>query len=201
MLSQFFKMIYLSLLLGLNKKNMGTINLQNKSLRIMSTTMIIAASIVLVTSITEFGNVSDAFGQGSNSTSSLPSLTPQQKAAMCNPNNPKLNFVNSTESKVCDIPPTSTNTTTKTTTPAANNNTAPSTIGKQLGLLYNQGYTKGVADAKSVQTTTSSTGTTMKPDDVDCDSSIDPQANNEDYCSGYQHGYADTYNHEVNEGK
>ena len=120
---------------------------------------------------------------------------------MCNPNNPKLNFVNSTELKICGIPPTSTNTTTKTTTPAANNNTAPPTTGKQLGLLYNQGYTKGVADAKTVQITTSSTGTMMKPDDVDCDSSIDPQASNEDYCSGYQHGYADTYNHEVNEGK
>ena len=114
---------------------------------------------------------------------------------MCNPNNPKLNFVNSTESKICGIPPTSTN----TTTPAANNNTALPTTGKQLGLLYNQGYTKGVADAKSVQITTPIG--TMKPDDVDCDSSIDPQASNEDYCSGYQHGYADTYNHEVNEGK
>jgi hypothetical protein len=203
MLSQLvFKTIYLSLLLGLNKKNMGTINLQNKSLRIMSATIIIAASIVLVISITEFGNVSVAYGQGSNNTSSsssLPPLTPQQKAAMCNPNNPKLNFVNSTESKICGIPSTSTNT---TTTPAANNNntTLPST-GKQLGLLYNQGYTKGVADAKSVRITTSSTGTMMKPDDVDCDSSIDPQSSNEDYCSGYQHGYADTYNHQVNEGK
>ena len=177
---------------------MITINLQNKSLRIMSATIIIAASIVLVISITEFGNVSVAYDQGSNSTSSsLPPLTPQQKAAMCNPNNPKLKFVNSTESKICGIPPTSTN----TTTPAANNNTTPPlTTGKQLGLLYNQGYTKGVADAKSVQISTP-TGTMMKPDDVDCDSSIDPQASNEDYCSGYQHGYADTYNHEVNEGK
>jgi hypothetical protein len=181
---------------------MITINLQNKSLRIISATIIIAASIVLVISITEFVNVSVAYGQGSNSTSSsLPPLIPQQKAAMCNPNNPKHKFVNSTESKICDIPPASTNTTTKTTTPAANNDTTPPTTGKQLGLLYNQGYTKGVADAKSVRITTSSTGTMMKPDDVDCDSSIDPQASNEDYCSGYQHGYADTYNHEVNEGK
>jgi hypothetical protein len=180
---------------------MITINLQNKSLRIMSATIIIAASVVLVISITEFGNVSVAYGQGSNSTSSLPPLTPQQKAAMCNPNNPKLKFVNSTESKICDIPATSTNTTIETTTPAANNNTTPPTTGKQSGLLYNQGYTKGVADAKSVQITTSSAGTMMKPDDVDCDSSIDPQASNEDYCSGYQHGYADTYNHEVDEGK
>jgi hypothetical protein len=70
---------------------MTTINLRNISLGIMSTTMIMAASIVLVTSITEFGNVSVAFGLGSNSASSLlSSLTPQQKAATCNPNNPKL---------------------------------------------------------------------------------------------------------------
>jgi hypothetical protein len=104
------------------------------------------------------------------------------KRATCNPNNPKLNFVNSTESKMCGIPPTSTNTT------IANNNTTPPTTGKQSGLLYNQGYTKGVADAKSVRITTSPVGI-MKPDDVDCDSSIDPQASNEDYCLGYQHGY------------
>ena len=69
---------------------MITIDLQNKSLRTMSATIIIAASIVLVISITEFGNVSVAYGQGSNSTtsSSLPPLTPEQKTAMCNPNNP-----------------------------------------------------------------------------------------------------------------
>jgi hypothetical protein len=80
----------------------------------MSATMIIAASIVFVISIIEFGNVSVAYGQGSNSTSSsLPSsLTPQQKAAICNPNNPKLKFVNFTESKICGIPRTSTKTTT-----------------------------------------------------------------------------------------
>ena len=50
---------------------------------------------------------------------------------MCNPNNPKLNFVNSTELKICGIPPTSTNTTTETTTPAANNNATLPTTDKQ----------------------------------------------------------------------
>jgi hypothetical protein len=145
---------------------MGTINLQNISLGIMSITTIIAASIVSVISITEFGNFGVAQGQLSNSTLSSLSLTLQQKAAMCNPNNPKLKFVNSTESKVCSIPPTPTNM-TMTTTPAAN--TTTSTMGKQSP-LYKQGYTKGVADAKSVQITTPPTGT-MSPDDVDCDSS------------------------------
>jgi hypothetical protein len=175
---------------------MGTINLQNISLGIMSITTIIAASIVLVISITEFGNFDVAQGQLSNSTSSSSSsssLTSQQKAAMCNPNNPKLKFVNSTESKICGIPPTPTNMTT--TTPAAANTTTP-TMGKQSPSLYKQGYAKGVADAKSVQVTTPPSGT-MSPDDVDCDSSIDPQASNQDYCSGYQHGFADTYNNEL----
>jgi hypothetical protein len=59
---------------------MGTINLQNISLGIMSITTIIAASIVLVILITEFGNFGIAQGQLSNSTSSSLSLTPQQKA-------------------------------------------------------------------------------------------------------------------------
>jgi hypothetical protein len=37
----------------------------------------------------------------------------------------------------------------------------------------------------------------MSPDDVDCDSDIDPHMSNQDYCLGYQHGYADTYNKEI----
>ena len=36
--------------------------------------------------------------------------------------------------------------------------------------------------------------TMMRPHDVDCDSETDPLANNQDYCSGYHHGYADTFN-------
>ena len=189
---------------------MGTINRQNIFICIMSITTIICASIVLVILITEFENVGSAQGQASNTTSSL---TPQQKAAMCNPNNPKLKFVNSTESKICGIPPTPTNnmattlaanttgrgTRTGTEIPLPSTSISPSntpTMAKQLPSLYEQGYTKGVADAKSVQITTSPNGTMMQ-DDVDCDSDVDPKATNEDYCSGYQHGYADTNNHEL----
>jgi hypothetical protein len=168
---------------------MAMINLQITSLNIVSITIILAAYILSV-ALTEFGNSRIAQGQANNITSS--SLTPEQKATMCNPNNPKLNFVNSTESKICGIPPTPTNT---TTTPVANTNTTTPTMGKQSP-LYKQGYTKGVADAKSVQITTPPTGT-MSPGDVDCDSDIDPKANNVDYCSGYQHGYTDTYNNEL----
>ncbi len=31
-------------------------------------------------------------------------LSPEQRTQMCDPNNPKLNFVNSTESEICGIP-------------------------------------------------------------------------------------------------
>jgi hypothetical protein len=79
---------------------MGTMNLENISLGIMSITIILAASIVLVISITEFENVSVVYGQGGNSTSSL---TPQEKAAICDPNDKS---VNATESKICGIPVT-----------------------------------------------------------------------------------------------
>ena len=60
---------------------------------------------------------------------------------MCNPDNPKLNFVNFTELKICGIPPTSTN----TTTPAANNNATLPTADKQSGfaaILQSSGIIK-----------------------------------------------------------
>ena len=160
--------------------------IEKASLSVKCMSMIFAVTLA---SLTGFANFGIGIAQGQvNSTSS--SLTAQQKAAMCNPNNPKLNFVNSTESEICGIPPTPTNTTT--TTPAANSNNN----NNRTTSLYDQGYAKGVADAKSVKITTPPSGT-MSPDDVDCDSSIDPQASNVDYCSGYQHGFADTYNNEL----
>jgi hypothetical protein len=68
---------------------------------------IFAATIVTLTGFANFGN---AQGQV-NSTSEL---TPEQKAAICDPSNPKLNFVNTTESRICAIPKTPTNTTSST---------------------------------------------------------------------------------------
>jgi hypothetical protein len=62
--------------------------------------------------------------------------------------------------------------------------------------LYKQGYTKGVEDGKLVQSNYRAS-TIMSPEQVDCDSSIDPQMSNEKYCSGYQHGFADTNNNKV----
>jgi hypothetical protein len=62
--------------------------------------------------------------------------------------------------------------------------------------LFIQGYAKGVLDAKSHQKSFL-TSNTMSPDDVDCDSDIDPQVSNADYCSAYQHGFADAINNAV----
>jgi hypothetical protein len=59
--------------------------------------------------ITGFGNFSIAQGQvNDTSSSSSLSLTPEQRDAICDPNNPlsKLNPVNTTESKICGIPKT-----------------------------------------------------------------------------------------------
>src|SRR5919198_2901659 len=75
---------------------------EKTSLSIISISIIFAATIV---TLTQFGSLGITQGQV-NSTSS--SLTPQQKAAICDPNNPssKLNPVNTTESKICGIPVT-----------------------------------------------------------------------------------------------
>jgi hypothetical protein len=171
---------------------------------------VFTATIIILTGFLNFGI---AQGQVNNITS----LTPEQQAAICDPNNPssKLDFVNTTESRICGIPKTITNT---TTTEGATNTTA--TIGTETqsspgtsiapsdtssstttsssnqSPLYEQGYAKGVADAKLVQSS-SPASTTMSPDDVDCNSDIDPQTSNEEYCSGYQHGFADTNNNEL----
>ncbi len=84
-----------------------------------SISIVFAATIV---TITGFGIFSVVHGQGSNSTTSL---TPQQKAAMCDPSNPKLNFVNSTESKLCGIPKSvKSNMSNTTTSPSS----APSVV-------------------------------------------------------------------------
>ena len=84
----------------------------------ISISIVFAATIV---TITGFWSFRVAHGQGSSSTSSsLSSLTPQQKAAICSPNNPKLNFVNTTESRICGIPKTvQSNVSNATTSPAA----------------------------------------------------------------------------------
>ena len=69
-----------------------------------SVAIILVAAIVISTG---FGSVGIAQGQG-NMTEGNVTLTPEQKDAICNPNNPasKLNPVNTTESRICGIPKT-----------------------------------------------------------------------------------------------
>ena len=80
-------------------------------------------AVSVVVTLTQFGIFGIAQGQVN-----ITSLTPEQKAAICNPNNPKLKVVNTTESKICGIPVTvkphlsnatsAANTTTRTGTEA-----------------------------------------------------------------------------------
>jgi|SRR5919202_4510660 hypothetical protein len=75
-----------------------------------SVAIILVAAIVISTG---FGSVGIAQGQG-NMTEGNETLTPEQKDAICNPNNPAshLNPVNTTESRICGIPKTLNSTST-----------------------------------------------------------------------------------------
>jgi hypothetical protein len=96
---------------------MAMINSHKAHLSIIATTITLSASIALIT-FGIFENASIAQGQGSNITSSL---TPQQKAAVCNPSD---THVNATESHICGIPMTpSSNTTVSNTTISGNTTT------------------------------------------------------------------------------
>src|SRR4026207_288237 len=68
----------------------------------------------------------------SPSTSPLPSpsstISPQEKSKLCDPNNPKLRFVNTTESHICGIPKTTKNVTTATTTTTTTTRSPASSI-------------------------------------------------------------------------
>ena len=76
------------------------------SLCIITIIVILTASTVLT--LTDFGKVGVAQGQSNTTSSSSLSLTPEQQAAICDPNNPssRLNPVNTTESRICGIPVT-----------------------------------------------------------------------------------------------
>ena len=89
--------------------------------------MVIILTSTIVVTLTGFGTFgNNAQGQGNltkgNVTIGNVTLTPQQKDAICNPNNPlsKLNPVNTTESHICGLPVTvkPSNTTTANTTTA-----------------------------------------------------------------------------------
>src|ERR687885_361276 len=100
-----------------------------KQLPILSslTVITILASAVII--LAEFGTFGNAQGQGNqtqgNMTVGNVTLTPQQKDAICDPNNPlsKLNPVNTTESKICGIPVTIKPRTSNATTSSGTNMT------------------------------------------------------------------------------
>ena len=73
----------------------------------LSATSVAIILVVAIVISTGFGSVGIAQGQG-NMTGGNVTLTPEQKDAICNPNNPasKLNPVNTTESKIYGIPKT-----------------------------------------------------------------------------------------------
>jgi hypothetical protein len=78
---------------------------RKKYLSAISVAIILVAAIVISTGFVSVGII--AHGQG-NLTSGNVTLTPEQKDAICNPNNPssKLNPVNTTESRICGVPKT-----------------------------------------------------------------------------------------------
>jgi hypothetical protein len=67
--------------------------------------IVIILAVSVVVALAQFGIFGIAQGQGNLTIGNL-TLTPQQKAAICDPNNPKLKVVNTTESKICGIPVT-----------------------------------------------------------------------------------------------
>jgi hypothetical protein len=81
---------------------------KGKFLNIVSIIMILSASILVAVTLTEFRNFRIAQGQGNLT------LTLEQKAAICDPNDPssKLKSVNTTESYICGIPRTQSSNTT-----------------------------------------------------------------------------------------
>jgi hypothetical protein len=73
----------------------------------------IIASVIAANTVMEFGSYSSSEAQ---------QISPEEKAKMCNPDNPSLNFVNSTESEICGIP---------ASTPSSNSTSSPSSSPSQ----------------------------------------------------------------------
>jgi hypothetical protein len=63
--------------------------------------LVVFTAIIVVLA---FGTLNVAQGQAGGGGGGNITLTPAQKAAMCDPNNPSLKFVNTTESHICGIP-------------------------------------------------------------------------------------------------
>jgi hypothetical protein len=111
-------------------------NTLNMPIRMSFTAVVLAVAIAAASVVLEVGIINGSQAQigqtpsarlspppsPSPSTSPPPSptnttISPQEKSKLCDPNNPKLRFVNTTESKICGLPITIKNVTTTTPTP------------------------------------------------------------------------------------
>ena len=108
-----------------------------RKISLSSIVMATILAVSVVVALIQFGKFGIAQGQGNLTTGNL-TLTPEQKDAICNPNNPlsKLNPVNTTESKICGIPvtvkPRISNMTSANTTTGTETETPPSTDLEKL---------------------------------------------------------------------
>ena len=77
-------------------------------LSIIGILAVFTATIVMFIEVANFGTAQGQAADNTSSSSSSSSLTPEQRAAICDPNNPSsnLNPVNTTESRICGIPKT-----------------------------------------------------------------------------------------------
>lgn len=95
---------------------------------IISVFAVVTATIIMFIGVANFGTAQGqataADDNSSASSSSSSSLTPQQRAAMCDPNSPSLKVVNTTESRICGIP--------KTVQPSIPNGTDTGTISPSI---------------------------------------------------------------------
>jgi hypothetical protein len=81
---------------------------------------------IFIILVTVTGITTIVTGVASFNVSQAQLLTPEEKSSMCDPNNPRLKFVNTTESKVCGIPKTPTNQTNSTTIATPTKSLTPS---------------------------------------------------------------------------
>ena len=93
----------------------------------MNRTIIYTSSVTELSAVALVMTIITVVGTVNFDASYAQQISPEQKAKMCNPNNPRLNFVNSTESKICGIPESVKNQTT-TATNNSSTTTAPQTI-------------------------------------------------------------------------
>jgi FlaG/FlaF family flagellin (archaellin) len=89
------------------------------SFSILPITIILAASVASVVTLIEFGSAGTAQSQANPASS----LTPQQKAAICDPND---THVNATESRICGKPVTASGSSANATTTSSENNSTSS---------------------------------------------------------------------------